>query len=101
MFFKISKKVLFSLFIFFIISAPARSNDELSEVLVYASLTPVLKQNSANSITIVDGDDVRNRGVLNIGQIHSVMCQVWRLVKLEDTERKCRFVPGDLNLIIF
>ena len=67
--FKISKKVLFSLFIFFIISAPARSNDELSEVLVYASLTPVLKQNSANSITIVDGDDIRNRGVLNIGQI--------------------------------
>ena len=67
--YKISKKVLFSLFIFFIISAPARSIDELSEVLVYASLTPVLEQNSANSITIIDGDDVRNRGVLNIGQI--------------------------------
>ena len=62
------KKIGFILF-FSASFSLAQSNQTIDEVIVSASLTPLERSETGNSVTIIDGDIIRERGVINISQI--------------------------------
>ena len=47
----------------------AQSNQIIDEIIVSASFTPIDRSETGNSVTIIDGDLIRDRGVINISQI--------------------------------
>lgn len=62
------KKIGFILF-FSASFSLAQSNQTIDEVIVSASLTPLERSETGNSVTIIDGNLIRDRGVINISQI--------------------------------
>jgi vitamin B12 transporter len=60
---------LFSIFALAGVEADENFIDDIEEILVQASLLPISSKRSANAITIINSDQIKNRTVLSISDL--------------------------------
>ena len=56
-----------------VFSASAETNPVIEEVLVSASLTPIAQSRSANAVTVIDSEQLKNRAALTVSDLLRVV----------------------------
>ena len=66
---KLSTLILFIASIIPGFSAAQQADVDIEDILVSASLLPITSKRSANAITIIDSDQIKNRAVVSVSDL--------------------------------